>query len=146
MKKGGHNTKVTKKPFHDGSKDNLGFEDLKHTMLVICNATGELSSHNALNLLRQEVRPANGKKSNPLPPIPKYNNFDIHPTPTPKYKKKIKPDPSNNSIDPKPIRNWVETHRNTVGSAYCLTSSQLHTHTLIHSDNFIDSFNGVQKT
>ena len=41
--------------------------------------------------------------------------------------------------------NWVEIHGNPVGSAYCLTSSQLHTHTLIHSDNFICSFNDVQK-
>jgi hypothetical protein len=30
-------------------------------------------------------RPANGKKPNPLPPIPKSNNFDIHPTPNQKY-------------------------------------------------------------
>jgi hypothetical protein len=86
------------------------------------------------------------KKSNPLPPIPKYNNFDIHPTPTPKYKKKIKPNIFNNIINPKSTRNWVETHENPVDSAYCLTSSQLHTHTLIHSDNFICSFNDVQKT
>jgi hypothetical protein len=92
------------------------------------------------------ARPANGKKSNLLPPIPKYNNFDIHPTPTQKFKKKIKPNPSNNIIDPKPTRNWVETHGNPVGSAYCLISSQLHTHTLIDNNNFIDSFNDVQKT
>jgi hypothetical protein len=52
-------------------------------------------------------------------------------------KKEIKPDPSNDIIDPKPTLNWVETHGNPVGLAYCLTSSQLHTHTLIHSDNFI---------
>jgi hypothetical protein len=32
-----------------------------------------------------------------------------------------------------------------MGSAYCLTSSQLHIHTLIQSDNFIDSFNEIQK-
>jgi hypothetical protein len=32
-----------------------------------------------------------------------------------------------------------------VGSTYCLTSSQLHTHTLIHSDNFIGSFNDIRK-
>jgi hypothetical protein len=54
-------------------------------------------------------RPANGKKSNPLPSIPKYNNFDIHPTSIPKYKKEIKPNPSKTIIDPKPTRNWVET-------------------------------------
>jgi hypothetical protein len=30
-------------------------------------------------------------------------------------------------------------------SPYCLTSSQLHTHTLIHGDNFIGSFNDIQK-
>jgi hypothetical protein len=30
-------------------------------------------------------RPANGKKSNPLPPIPKSNYFHIHPTPNQKY-------------------------------------------------------------
>jgi hypothetical protein len=90
-------------------------------------------------------RPTNGKKSNPRPPIPKSNNFDIHPTPTQKYKKKIKPNPSNNIIDPKPTRNWVETHENPVGLTYCLISSQLRTHTLIHSDNFIVSFNDIQK-
>jgi hypothetical protein len=90
--------------------------------------------------------PANGKKSNSFPPIPKYNNFDVNSTHTSKYKKEIKPNLSNNIIDPKPTRNWVETHGNPVGSAYCLTSSQLYTHTLIHSDNFIGSFNDVQKT
>jgi hypothetical protein len=37
----------------------------------------------------------------------------------------------------------VETHRNPVGSIYRLTSSQLHT--LIHGDNFIVSFNDIQK-
>jgi hypothetical protein len=85
------------------------------------------------------------KKSNPRPPIHKSNNFDIHPTPIQKYKKEIKPNPSNNIIDSKPTRNWVETHRNPIGSAYCLTSSQLHTYTLIHSDNFIGNFNDIQK-
>jgi hypothetical protein len=83
---------------------------------------------------------------NPHVPIPKYNNFNIHLTPTPKYKKEIKLNPSNNIIDLKLTRNWVETHENPVGSVYCLISNQLHTHTLIHSDNFIGSFNDVQKT
>jgi hypothetical protein len=32
-----------------------------------------------------------------------------------------------------------------VGLAYCLTSSHLHTHILIHSDNFIGTFNDIQK-
>jgi hypothetical protein len=36
-----------------------------------------------------------------------------------------KPDPSNNIIDPKPTCNWVETHGNSVGSAYCLTVTTL---------------------
>jgi hypothetical protein len=39
----------------------------------------------------------------------------------------------------------TETHGNPVGLALCLTSNQLHTHTLIHSDNFIGSFNDIQK-
>ena len=65
------------------------------------------------------------KKSNPRLPIPKSSNFDIHPTPTRKYKQEIKPNLSNNIIDPKPTRNWVETFGNPVGSAYCITSSQL---------------------
>jgi hypothetical protein len=78
-------------------------------------------------------------------PYPNLITFDIHPTPIQKYKKEIKSNPSNNIIDPKPTSNWVETHGNPVGSAYCLTSSQLHTHTLIHSDNFIGSFNDIQK-
>jgi hypothetical protein len=95
---------------------------------------GEKGATLPANKIRPAVRPANGKKSNRRPPIPKSNNFDIHPTPIQKYKKEIKPNPSNNVIDPKPTRNWVETHENPVGSAYCLTSSQLHTHTLIHSD------------
>jgi hypothetical protein len=77
---------------------------------------------------RVMYRPANGKKSNPLPPIPKSNYFDIHPTPNQKYYREVKPNPSNNIIDPKPTRNWVETHGKPVGLAYCLTSSQLHTH------------------
>jgi hypothetical protein len=88
------------------------------------------------------LRPANGKKSNPFPPIPKSSYFDIHPTPNQKYYKEVKPNPSNNIIDPKPTRNWVETHGKSVGLAYCLTSYQLHT--LIHSDNFIDSFSDIK--
>jgi hypothetical protein len=39
----------------------------------------------ASRVRRQVHRPANGKKSNPLPPIPKSNYFDIHPTPNQKY-------------------------------------------------------------
>jgi hypothetical protein len=35
--------------------------------------------------VRPSTRPANGKKSNLLPPIPKSNYFDIHPTPNQKY-------------------------------------------------------------
>jgi hypothetical protein len=65
--------------------------------------------------------------------------------PPKKYKKEIKPNLFNNIIDLKPTRNWVKTHENPMGSAYCLTSSQLYTHTLIHSDNFIGSFNDIQK-
>ena len=74
---------------------------------------------------------------------PPLGALNIHPTPTQKYKKEIKLNSSNNIIDPKPTRNWVETYGNPVGSTYCLTSSKLHTHTLIHSDNFISSFNDI---
>jgi hypothetical protein len=51
------------------------------------------------------------KKFNPFPPIPKYNNFDIHPTLTLKYnlkyKKEIKSNSSNNIIDRnQPVIGW----------------------------------------
>jgi hypothetical protein len=45
-----------------------------------------------------------------------------------------------------PVIEWkLMGHGNPVGSAYCLTSSQLHTHTLIHNNNFICSFNDIKK-
>jgi hypothetical protein len=76
-------------------------------------------------------------------PILKSSNFDIHPTPTQKYKKEIKPYPFNNIIDPKLTHNWVETNGKPVDSTYYLTSSQLHTP--IHIDYFISSFSDIQK-
>jgi hypothetical protein len=45
---------------------------------------------------------------------PPLGALNIHPTPTQKYKKEIKLNSSNNIIDPKPTRNWVETHGNHV--------------------------------
>jgi hypothetical protein len=45
-----------------------------------------------------------------IQPTPKSSNFDIHPTTNQKYKEKIKLNPPNNIINPKPIHNWVETH------------------------------------